>query len=119
MTVRAGQWGGLLLLCIPIVLVAGLGVAQTESNPHSREHIGSVQQMYDGTLLPDVQANTFRNIDRLFPIHVVKRGTNVYPLPVSPRPLTTVHFKSAGVDYDLFDYVSLNRVSGLLVLKNG
>jgi CubicO group peptidase (beta-lactamase class C family) len=33
--------------------------------------------------------------------------------------LKNIRFKSDGKEYDLYDYVSLNRVSGLLVLKDG
>ena len=33
--------------------------------------------------------------------------------------LNNVNFKSAGKTYDLFDYLALNRVAGLLILKNG
>lgn len=100
------------------VLTLGAPAAQPV-NPHADEKIGTVQQVYDGTLLPDVQVNTFRNIDRLFPTRVVKHGAQAYPLPLSDQPLKNVRFKSGGKDYDLFEYVSLNRVSGLLVLKSG
>jgi CubicO group peptidase (beta-lactamase class C family) len=93
--------------------------AQRPVNPHAGEPIGTVQQVYDGALLPDIQVNTFRNIDRLFDTHTVKRGSRVYPLPASTKRLTNVHFNSRGHDYDLYDYVSLNRVSGLLVIKDG
>src|SRR5499427_10476993 len=86
-------------------------------NPHASEKIGTVQQVYDGALLPDVQVNTFRNIDRLFPTRIVRHGTQPHPLPPSDRPLKNLRFKSDGKEYDLYDYVSLNRVSGLLVLK--
>ena len=108
-------------LCLP--LVVGL-LATTDSvaqllNPHASETIGTVQQVYDGALLPDIQVNTFRNIDRLFPTRVVRHGNHVYPLPGSDQPLRNVRFKSDGKDVDLYDYVSLNRVSGLLVIKNG
>ncbi|MDP5138181.1 hypothetical protein ORJ04_19725, partial [Rheinheimera baltica] len=34
---------------------------------HMHEPIGTVRQIYDGKLYPDIQVNTFRNIDRLFP----------------------------------------------------
>ena len=88
-------------------------------NPHAGERIGTVQEVYDGTLLPDLQVSTFRNIDRLFPTRVIRHGKIVHPLPASNKPLTNVRFKSDGKDYDLYDYVSLNRVSGLLVLKDG
>ncbi len=81
--------------------------------------IGSVQDVYSGTLTPDVQANTFRHIDRLFPTRTVSHGTSVYPLPRSNRTLKNVPFVSGGRRYDLFDYLSLNRISGLLVIKDG
>jgi CubicO group peptidase (beta-lactamase class C family) len=83
------------------------------------EAIGSVQDIFNGTLRPDAQVNTFRHIDRLFPSRNVSHGTSVYPLPAAEKRLTNVHFLSAGRNYDLFDYLSLNRVSGLLVLKDG
>jgi len=92
--------------------------AQPVVNPHAGEMIGTVEQVYDGALLPDVQINTFRNIDRLFPTRAVRHGTVVYPLPASDHQMQNVRFKSGGKDYDLYDYVSLNRVTGLLVIKN-
>jgi len=83
------------------------------------EPIGTVRQVYDGTLTSDIQIHTFRNIDRLFPVRVVSRGTSVLALPKSSRPLMGVEFKSGGKTYDLIDYVALNRVTALLVLKDG
>jgi CubicO group peptidase (beta-lactamase class C family) len=83
------------------------------------EEIGNVRQIYDGALYPDIQVQTFRNIDRLFPTRTIKRGTHAYPLPKSDAALKGVEFASAGKKYDIYDYISLNRVSGLLVLKNG
>jgi CubicO group peptidase (beta-lactamase class C family) len=100
-------------------LLAGVRAAGQGVNPHAGEHIGTVQQVYDGTLLPDIQVNTFRNIDRLFPTRTIRRGPNVYPLPASGKPLTHLQFMSRGTVYDLYDYVALNRVSGLLVIKEG
>lgn len=60
--------------------------AQSVPNPHAKEEIGTVQQVYDGALLPDIQANTFRNIDRLFATRTVKHDPNhIYPLPESEK----------------------------------
>ena len=87
--------------------------------PHGSEKIGTVQQVYDGVLFPDIQVNTFRNIDRLFSTRTVKHGSTVFPLPVNERPLKNFRFSSKGKEYDLYDYVSLNRISGLLVVKDG
>ena len=80
--------------------------------------IGSVQQVYDGALFPDIQARTFRHIDRLFPTRAVGCGNDPMLLPKG-EPLGNFVFQSRGVDRDLYDYLALNRVSGLLVLQDG
>src|SRR5258708_3648768 len=108
-----------------IALSVGLAAAQASNGSAHREpgqqpeEVGTVRQVYDGTLYPDIQVQTFRHIDRLFPTRTVRRGTHVYPLPKSEAPLKGVEFTSAGKKYDLYDYMSLNRMSGLLILKNG
>jgi hypothetical protein len=65
-------------------------------NPHAGEPIGTVQQVYDGALMPDMVVSTFRNIERLFPTRVVRKGSHVHPLPASERQLTNVQFTSNG-----------------------
>ncbi|MEO5568514.1 MAG: serine hydrolase [Gemmatimonadaceae bacterium] len=87
--------------------------------PHANEPIGTVRQMYDGALTPDLAVNTFRNIDRLFPTRRVASGGRVKPLPSSSHPLGTISFTDRGRPVTLEQYVELNRVSGLLVLKDG
>lgn len=88
-------------------------------NPHSSEPIATVREVYDGTFLPDIGANTFRNIDRLFATRVVENGSHVYPLPPHDKRITTLSIDSNGRLYDLYDYLALNRVSGLLAIKDG
>jgi CubicO group peptidase (beta-lactamase class C family) len=94
-------------------------LVSAQDYPHALEPIGTVREMYDGRLRPDIAVNTFRNIDRLFPTRVVHRGKTVFPLPKAAHPLSDVHFQSNGKKWDLFDYLAVNRVAGLLVLKNG
>jgi CubicO group peptidase (beta-lactamase class C family) len=115
-TPKQGSRCGLILVLM--LAVAVIANAQLRSAPSSGP-IGSVRDLYDGKLRPDIQANTFRHIDRLFPTRTVSRGRSVYPMPKSSRPLTDITFVSRGKNYDLVDYLSLNRVSGLLILKNG
>jgi CubicO group peptidase (beta-lactamase class C family) len=86
---------------------------------HAGEPIGTVREVYDGTLYPDLQVNTFRNIDRLFPTRVVPRGPTVRSLPISETPLESFRYTDNGKTYDLYDFVSMNRVSGLLIIKDG
>ncbi|MEP6999473.1 MAG: serine hydrolase [bacterium] len=107
-----------------LVLSASAAFAQGAShasyvNPHARDSIGTVRQMYDGALTPELAVNTFRNIDRLFPTRTIAHGAKPYPLPAADAPLANVSFTSKGKTYSLDEYLRLNRVSGLLVLKNG
>ena len=101
-----------LILC---GILAACGIAASLSD----ETIGSVSEIFNGTLRPDVEVNTFRQIDKVFPSRVVPHGVSVYPLPASDRPLENVSFVSKRKKYDIYDYLSLNRVSGLLILKDG
>lgn len=101
-----------------IALSCSVAYAEGVVNPHAGERIGTVQQIYDGALMPDEQANTFRNIDRLFSTATVQHGSKVLALPAG-KPVENFKFESKGKVYDLYDYVSLNRVSGLLMIKDG
>jgi CubicO group peptidase (beta-lactamase class C family) len=78
-----------------------------------------VRQMYDGTMRPSVEVETLEHSDLLFPVRVIKHGSDVHPLPVGKESLANVRFEANGKTYDLFDYLALNRVAGLLILKNG
>jgi CubicO group peptidase (beta-lactamase class C family) len=102
-----------------LALSTALAATGAPLQEQQAEEIGTVRQIYDGTLYPDIQVRTFRNIDRLFPTRTVRRGDHVYPLPKSETPLKGVEFTSPGKKYDMYNYMSLNRVSGLLILKDG
>lgn len=109
-------WATLLLaVCL---LHTSLAVADGDYR-HGHEPIGSVREVYDGRLFPDIQVNTFRNIDRLFPTRSVRRGSVVSPLQVNAITLGDFAFESGGKRYDLYDVLSLNRVSGLLIVQDG
>jgi len=87
--------------------------------PHAAEPIGTVREVYDGMLTPEMAVNTYRNIDRLFPTRTVRHGLMPMPLPSASTPLKTLSFRVGDKRYDLDDYLELNRVAGLLVLKDG
>jgi hypothetical protein len=108
-----------LTACCAIALLAGCASdAHKTTDGSSDETIGTVRQIYDGALTPDMAVHTFRHIDRLFPTRRIAHGDAVSPLPEAPRQLSQVKFVSNGKNYDLFDFLSLDRVSGLLILKN-
>ena len=87
--------------------------------PHASEQIGTVRQMYDGALTPEMAVNTFRNIDRLFPTRTVAHGAHPKPLPLASSPLRDVNFRDGDSSYTLERYLELNRVAGILILTHG
>ncbi len=109
---------------VPLVMILAFGSgmrssAAMQDYPHAGEPIGSVRQIYDGALTPDLAVNTFRNIDRLFPSRRIEHGDQVLPLPPAPHRLTQLKFNSRGKHWDLFDYLAVNRVAAVLALKEG
>ncbi|MBB4000299.1 serine hydrolase domain-containing protein [Aureimonas pseudogalii] len=107
-----------------LAAVAALAVltpasAADSDDVHAAEKIGKVEDIYDGTLLPDDAVATFRNIDRLFPTRAIRAGGTVLPLPKSDKPLGNVTFEVEGKKNDLYDFMALDSITALLVLKDG
>ena len=90
---------------------------------HSSTNIYSepdlIRKAYSGELLPVTQVDVFRNAHLMFPVRTVCRGTSIRPLEKAGQTFPEFRIDSRGGRYDLFDYISRNRVSGLLVLKAG
>lgn len=101
------------------VLMSSSALAQDAGYPHKDEKIGTVEQVYDGALLPDEAVSTYRNIDRLFPSRIIKAGGKVLDLPKAEKQLENVKFKVDDKDYDLFDFMALDNMTAMLVLKDG
>jgi len=81
--------------------------------------VTDVRQVYSGEMRPDAEVEAFEHASRLLPVRPVHRGGPVRELPASARRLDNVVFSVGAQRYDLFDYLALNRVAGLLVLKDG
>ena len=103
--------------CLSVVYAVAEGAEAPALAP--QEAIGTVRQLYDGDLTPDLAVSTFRHIDRLFPTRTIAHGDYVLPLPPAERPLSQLKFGSRGRRWDLVDYLAVNRVAGLLILKDG
>jgi CubicO group peptidase (beta-lactamase class C family) len=87
--------------------------------PHASEPTGTVRQIYDGALPPDLAVTTYRNIDRLFPTRAIERGGSTHVLPRAASQLSELAILSGNSVYTLGDFLTRNRVSGLLILKDG
>ena len=67
---------------------------------------------------PQQQAWGYRNMEKVGPARVVKRGARVFSLPVAARQISpTITYK--GKTYTPESYMAAWRVSGLLVIKDG
>ncbi len=82
-------------------------------------NIGTAREIYDGSLYPDKAVLTYQNTDKIFPTRVIKASGSPSPLFLNEKQITSISFTSDGKKYDLPDYFALNRVVGLMVLKDG
>lgn len=78
-----------------------------------------LMRFYDGTLLPDELVTIMSADQAWFPSRVVRRGGEIKPLRPSTSALAQLAIQDHGRRFDLYDYLSVNRVAGLLVLKDG
>lgn len=75
--------------------------------------------VYEGRQFPGDQIQAFRNSERAFATRIIRRGESVQTLAPSPVSLSQLRIQSRGQEYDLYDYISRNRIAGLLILKSG
>jgi hypothetical protein len=76
--------------------------------------------MCDGAMSPDFEVAHFKHRDRWFAARTVRHASHKRDLPKTEGLLpANIRFEVSGKRYDLFDYLSLNRLAWLLVLKNG
>ena len=116
-------WRPVLAVAVAIALLVSSRAEAGEPYAHAGEPIGTVREVYDGRLYPDLAVNTFRNIDRLFPTRPVFGDPDALPLPetlpLRPAAMDDFAFEAGGRRFDLYDVLALNRVSGLLILQGG
>lgn len=108
-----------LVLVAPLAMGCGEKTVERSDYPHDAEPIGTVRASYDGALSAELAVSTFRNIHRLFPSRAIAPATKPFPLHPAATPLGAVTFTAGGRPRNLEDYVRDNRVTGLLVLKDG
>ena len=83
------------------------------------EELGDIVDAYAGKLMPNVQMQTFANTHEIFPTRTISKGGEVSAIPEADASLIDLIIPSGGASYDLYDYVSRNRLVGLLALKDG
>ncbi|MBD3894489.1 beta-lactamase family protein [Halomonas sp. ML-15] len=102
-------------VAIATLMAAALPVSGAVASDTSS---GSVRNLYDGRLMPDEQVNAYRNIDALFPTRVVPASSSPHKFGERSVTLDDFTFTDDDTTYDLYDFMSLNRVSGLIVVHD-
>jgi hypothetical protein len=69
--------------------------------------------------MPGQQLKLFREADWGFATRVVRCGPHAHPLPRAHVDLSDLVVRTKDAEFDLYDYVSRNRVAGLLILQAG
>tara|TARA_E500000318_G_scaffold99751_1_gene101982 strand:- start:3837 stop:4970 length:1134 start_codon:yes stop_codon:yes gene_type:complete len=85
----------------------------------SVEKKASLTRFFDGTLLPDQILNTLAHDQHWFPTRVVARGESLRSFEPLPGGLPSLKIEDHGRIFDLYDYMNINAVAGMVVLKGG
>lgn len=78
-----------------------------------------IERFYDGTLLPDEMVATMSTDGGWFPSRLIARALRASVLERSGQALPPLAIQDHGTSFDLYDYLSVNRVAGLMVLRDG
>lgn len=78
-----------------------------------------IERFYDGTLLPDEMVATMSTDGGWFPSRTIARAPAASVLKRSGQGLPPLAIQDHGTSFDLYDYLSVNRVAGLMVLRDG
>ena len=100
-------------LALAALAFSGPALAETPYR-HAEEPIGTVEQIYDGDLLPDDAVATFRNIDRLFPTRSIAPSATPRALEPSDLKLGRLDLTLDGKTYDLDDVIALDSRNCLI-----
>lgn len=78
----------------------------------------AIQQLRRAMLDPEMNALTFRSMDRLFTTRTVARSGPVWQLPRSDRPLDFT-YRFDGVEYTPADFLERSYTNALLIIRDG
>lgn len=78
-----------------------------------------IRRFFDGTLLPDEVMEAMTSDCGWFPSRTVTPGPHATAFESAGLSLEGLRVEDHGRSFDLYDYLSVNRVAGLMVLKDG
>lgn len=96
----------------------GAGVAHsTAAQAREAEALPPLENRL-GFWSPGEQERGYRAMEKIFPTRPIRAGGKIRVLPVAPEELR-IGFLYEHRPYDIDDFMKVNRVSGLLVIKDG
>lgn len=113
----------LAVVAVAVALVACAGVAPSGRTAPDEELLGKSRGYPPGTRATwffdeAVRVGSFSSLDRIFPHRVIAKAESPSPLPKSlVEPV--LRYRYQGREYTLDDYLSHQRTTGLLVIKDG
>jgi CubicO group peptidase (beta-lactamase class C family) len=85
----------------------------------SAERKAHLMRFYDGTLLPDEIVDALSQDQHWFPARRIARGGEVRHFKPLPGGLPTLKIEDHGRVFDLYDFITTNAITSLMVLKDG
>lgn len=104
------------------VLVAGaaLGLVGAPAGASSvKIDQEKINHLFDGQLMPDDMVQVLSHVDVLVPSATIRKGAAAVPFETSSITLPALSIRQHDKTYDLYDFLALNRVAGLMILKDG
>lgn len=86
---------------------------------NNKSELFDLRRCYAGKVLPNEQVELFQNSQQAFPVREIAASSQPRVLARKECDLTEFEFESRGTKYDIYDYISRNRISGLLLMKSG
>lgn len=78
-----------------------------------------LMRFFDGTLLPDELDRAMSENPGWFATDTIYPSDQLHTLPASAQGLPALRIADHSRSFDLYDYLSINNVAGLMVLKDG
>src|SRR5271169_3031583 len=106
-----GWWVATTLCCAVLLTISSVARAQDGATVQDTAPIGTRQNYFRAPY----RNGSFRNMDRIFPFHVVHRAGAISELPRADRQLGEVTYQWKGAAHTLDDLHAATKTTGFLI----
>lgn len=112
------QLGRILLSCAALVALALPAAAAPDENLLGKAAGYPVGRPANWFFDESVRVGSFSHLDQILPYNTLKKSDAPLPLAVAPNP-SKIGYRFDGQTYSLDDFLAHQRITGLLVIKDG